>query len=96
MLRINKLTPEEMKAYKESVLSFQTLNQYLEDGDTREARGRTEGIEIGEARGIGIGEARVRAQMILNCAAMGMSAKTIAAVANLPVEQVQAILQNRK
>jgi hypothetical protein len=104
MLRINKLTPEEMKAYKESVLSFQTLDLYLEDGDTREARGRTEGIAIGEARGIEIGEAigraegeaRVRTQMILNCAAMGMSAKTIAAVANLPVEQVQAILQNRK
>jgi hypothetical protein len=32
-----------MKAYKESALSFQTLSQYLEDGDTREARGRTEG-----------------------------------------------------
>jgi hypothetical protein len=84
-----------MKAYKESVLSFQTLDLYLEDGDTREARGRTEGIAIGEARGRAEGEARVRT-MILNCAAMGMSAKTIAAVANLPVEQVQAILQNRK
>jgi predicted transposase YdaD len=85
-----------MKAYKESALSFQTLDLYLEDGDTREARGRAEGRTEGIARGIARGEARVRAQMILNCAAMGMSAKTIAAVANLSVEQVQAILQNRK
>jgi hypothetical protein len=90
-----------MKAYKKSVLDLETMRTYLDDGQERaEARG----ITIGEARGITIGEARGEARgetktfttVVFNCAAMGMSIKDIAILTNLSVEQVEAILQNRK
>jgi hypothetical protein len=74
-----------------------------------EARGEARGIAIGEARGVTIGEARgvaigeargitigrteILTEMILNCAAMGISIKDIAILTKLSVEQVKAILK---
>jgi DNA invertase Pin-like site-specific DNA recombinase len=66
-------------------------------GETRGvAIGEARGITIGEARGITIGRTEILTEMILNCAAMGMSVKTIATATNLSVEQVEAILQSRE
>jgi predicted transposase YdaD len=61
ILKINKLTPEEMKTYNESVLELEQFSLFtdhakMEGIEIGEKKGIEKGIEIGEKRGIEIGE----------------------------------------
>jgi predicted transposase/invertase (TIGR01784 family) len=85
ILKINKLTPEEMKTYNESVLE---LEQFILFTD----QAKMEGIEIGEKRGIEI----ACSQIVHNAANKGISVEDISNITNLSEEQVRSILRNRK
>ncbi|MDR1583911.1 MAG: Rpn family recombination-promoting nuclease/putative transposase [Prevotellaceae bacterium] len=105
ILRTNKLTPEEMKAYHESVLALKDFSLFTDcakiEGKTEGIEiGRTEGIEIGRTEGIKIGEKRgvefAYTTIILNAAANGIPVEAIASFTNLTVEQVCNILKSKK
>jgi predicted transposase/invertase (TIGR01784 family) len=81
ILRIDKLTPEEMKAYSESVSKYKDLSLYTDYS-------RMEGKAEGKAEGI--------AEVVLSIAENDFSAEYIASLTKLSVEQVRAILQNKK
>ena len=97
ILRTNKLTPEEMKTYSESMEKYGDLSLFTDYS-------RMEGIAIGEKRGekrgMAIGEKRGKeegiAEVVLSIAENGLSVEYIAGLTKLSVEQVHAILQNKK
>jgi predicted transposase/invertase (TIGR01784 family) len=85
ILRTNKLTPEEMKAYNESVMSMESLSLFTEYA-------KKEGKEEGKEEGIEIATAK----FVLNAAGRGIPAEEIAGITDLTVEQVHTILRNKK
>ena len=101
ILRTNKLTPEEMKAYNESMEKYGDLSLFtdysrMEGIAIGEKRGKEEGIAIGEKRGEKRGEKKGIAKVVLSIAENGFSAEYIAGLTKLSTEQIYAILQNKK
>jgi predicted transposase/invertase (TIGR01784 family) len=84
ILRINKLTPEEMKAYNTSVLDMKNLGLFTDYA-------RMEGEKRGEKRG----EARGKIEVVLKAASKGMSIEDIADLTNFSPEQIRKILSEQ-
>jgi predicted transposase/invertase (TIGR01784 family) len=104
LARIDKLTPNEMKTYKKSLLEYSDVRSIAdyarEEGEARgEARGKEIGTAIGEARGKAmgeaIGEARAKQKMIIGAYAAGVPLESIAQIAQLPIEEVKEIISSR-
>ncbi|MDR1525248.1 MAG: Rpn family recombination-promoting nuclease/putative transposase [Tannerella sp.] len=93
ILRTNKLTPEEMKAYYDNVISMEKISLFTDHAKEEGIEiGKEEGIEIGEERGIEIATVR----FVINAAGRGIPAEEIAGITELTVGQVQTILRNKK
>jgi predicted transposase/invertase (TIGR01784 family) len=93
ILLTQKLTQEEIKTYKDSVMELKQLSSFTEEA-------KMEGIEIGEKRGEKRGERRgekrAYAQVAINAFGTGMSVESISALTGLSVKQVYKILSNKK
>jgi flagellar biosynthesis/type III secretory pathway protein FliH len=94
-----------MKAYSESVSKYNDLSLYTDYSRMEGiAEGKAEGIAIGEkkgkaegkAEGIAEGITKGIAKVVLSIAENDFSAEYIASLTKLSVEQVRAILQNKK
>jgi predicted transposase/invertase (TIGR01784 family) len=85
ILRTNKLTQEEMKAYYDNVMSMESLSLFTDYAKKEgEERGKEKGIEIATLK------------FVLNAADKGIPSEEIAAITELTVEQVHTILQNKE
>jgi predicted transposase/invertase (TIGR01784 family) len=85
ILRINKLTSNEMKAYNSSVIKMEDVGLFT-------TYSKLEGIEIGRNEGIEI----TKTQIVISADDRGISVEDIAGFTDLSVEQVRNILANRK
>jgi CRISPR/Cas system CMR-associated protein Cmr3 (group 5 of RAMP superfamily) len=77
--KINKLTEEEMKAYKHSILEYDDVFLAIDYAEEK-------GIAIGEKRGIAIGEELNTEKFAHNCYNQNMSVKQIASLTGLASE----------
>jgi predicted transposase/invertase (TIGR01784 family) len=86
ILRTNKLTPEEMKAYGEKVLTEESVSLFMTDNALK--KGREEGRKEGRNE--------VIFKVVINANGKGIPVEEIADMTDLTVKQVHAILQNGK
>jgi predicted transposase/invertase (TIGR01784 family) len=101
ILRTNKLTQEEMKAYNNSVMELKNLSLFtdyakMEGMEIGEKRGEKRGIEIGEKRGEKRGVEIAQIQIVISAADKGISIDDISGFTGLSVERISNILENRK
>jgi predicted transposase/invertase (TIGR01784 family) len=101
ILRTNKLTQDEMKAYNNNVMKMEDMGLFttysrlegIEIGEKRGIEiGRNEGIEIGEKRGVEVTNTKI----VINAADRGISIDDISGLTGLSTEQICNILANRK
>jgi predicted transposase/invertase (TIGR01784 family) len=90
--KIDKLTPDEMKTYKKSLLEYSDVRSIADYArEEGEARGKEIGEKIGEARG----KAIAKQEMIIGAYAAGVPLESIAQIAQLPIEEVKDIVSSR-
>jgi predicted transposase/invertase (TIGR01784 family) len=87
-IRLNKLTPKEMKAYKESKSEFERFAPYM-SGHRRQ--GKLEGIEIGMQKGLQEGLQKGLNITALNALKKGFSAEIVSEITNLSVAKIEEL-----
>jgi predicted transposase/invertase (TIGR01784 family) len=99
--KLNKLTEQEMEAYKQSVLEYDdvilAVDYAEEKGEKRgieigEKRGEKRGIEIGTKRGIETGRKHLLKEIVHNSYRLNMSLKQIAELTGLTEEEISDML----
>jgi predicted transposase/invertase (TIGR01784 family) len=85
ILRTNKLTPEEMEAYNNSVISLNNIGLFTEHS---KMEGREEGREKGKMEAY--------TEIVFNAIDKGFSIGDISALTGISIKQVYDILKNRR
>jgi predicted transposase/invertase (TIGR01784 family) len=89
--RINKLSKEEMRTYKRSVLEYADVRDAMacERKDALK-----EGILIGEKRGEELGAEKMRIEILKKLYKLNMSTDLITEVLGFTEEEIMGLLQN--
>jgi predicted transposase/invertase (TIGR01784 family) len=101
ILRTNKLTPKEMKAYQKHVLTKESVSLFTDRAEEKGLekglkKGIKEGLEKGIEKGIEKGREETLKQIIFDAADQGFSVEIIAGITRETVNKVQAVLKSRQ
>lgn len=97
--KIAKFTRTELREYEDSLKAYRDLKNSLETAEEKgraqgREEGRAQGREEGRAEGREEGRAEVRAKMIRDLLAFGLSVDQIAKATHLTVDDVNALLNS--